>query len=156
MARSSQPERELSFTGSDSPGLAILRGVSLAAGFPLFVVDAFTEGPFAGNPAGVVLLDEPRDDGWRQAVAAELRHSETAFLEFAGPGSWSVRWFTTTVEVDLCGHATIASAHVLWETGRLGTGMPARFMTRSGELAAVRLGDGRIELYLPVDLVRPI
>jgi PhzF family phenazine biosynthesis protein len=130
--------------------------VSLGAGFPLFIVDAFAEGPFAGNPAGVVLLDEPRDDSWRQAVAAELRHSETAFLEPAGPGSWSLRWFTPTVEVDLCGHATLASAHVLWETGRLGTGMPARFVTRSGELAAVRLWDGRIELDLPVDLVRPI
>ena len=130
--------------------------MSLAAGFPLFIVDAFAEGPFAGNPAGVVLLDEPRDDSWRQAVAAELRHSETAFLEPAGPASWSLRWFTPTVEVDLCGHATLASAHVLWETGRLVTGMPARFVTRRGELAAVRLGDGRIELDLPVDLVRPI
>lgn len=136
--------------------MAILRGVTLPAGFPVFIVDAFAEPPFAGNPAGVVLLDEPRDDSWRQAVAAELRHSETAFLEPAGPGSWHLRWFTPTVEVDLCGHATLASAHALWESGRLADDAPARFMTRSGELVAVRLGDGRIELDLPVDRIRPI
>lgn len=128
----------------------------LPAGVPLFIVDAFAERPFAGNPAGVVLIDEPRDDSWHQAVAAELRHSETAFLEPAGPGAWNLRWFTPTVEVDLCGHATLASAHVLWESGRLAPGVPARFLTRSGELGAVRLPDGRIELDLPVDPVRPI
>ena len=128
----------------------------LPAGVPVFIVDAFAEAPFAGNPAGVVLLDEPRDDRWRQAIAAELRHSETAFVEPAGPGSWCLRWFTPTVEVDLCGHATLASAHVLWETGRLADGEPARFETRSGALSAVRLPDGRIELDLPVDRVRGI
>jgi PhzF family phenazine biosynthesis protein len=133
-----------------------MRGVPLAAAFPVFIVDAFSEGPFLGNPAGVVLLDEPRDDSWRQAVAAELHHSETAFLEPAGPGSWNLRWFTPTVEVDLCGHATLASAHILWESGRLAAGTPARFATRSGELVAVLLPDGRIELDLPVDPVRPI
>ena len=126
------------------------------AGFPLFIVDAFAEGPFAGNPAGVVILDEPRDVSWRRAVAAELRYSETAFLEPADPGVWSLRWFTPTVEVDLCGHATLASAHVLWESGRLAAGVPARFLTRSGEVVAVPLRDGRIELDLPVDPVRPI
>ena len=130
--------------------------MSLPAGFPLFIVDAFTGRQFAGNPAGVVLLDEPRDDAWRQAVAAELRHSETAFLEPAGPGAWTLRWFTPTVEVVLCGHATLAAAHVLWESGRLAASMPARFATRSGELSAARLRDGRIELDLPVDPVRPI
>ena len=130
--------------------------MTLLAGFPLFIVDAFAEWPFAGNPAGVVLLDEPRDDSWRQAVAAELRYSETAFLEPAGPGAWNLRWFTPTVEVDLCGHATLAGAHVLWESERLATGMPARFVTRRGELVAVRIRDGRIELDLPVDPVRPI
>jgi PhzF family phenazine biosynthesis protein len=122
----------------------------------VFIVDAFAEPPFAGNPAGVVLLDEPRDDRWRQAVAAELRHSETAFVEPAGPGAWTLRWFTPTVEVDLCGHATLASAHVLWETGRLAKAQPARFGTRSGTLSAVRLPDGRIELDLPVDRVRRV
>ncbi len=130
--------------------------MSLPAGVPLFVVDAFIGARFAGNPAAVALLDEPRDDSWRQAVAAELRHSETAFVEPAGPGAWRLRWFTPTVEVDLCGHATLASAHVLWETGRLGEGSPARFETRSGALTAVRLADGRIELDLPVDHVRRI
>jgi PhzF family phenazine biosynthesis protein len=130
--------------------------VSLPAGFPLFIVDAFAEPPFAGNPAGVVLLHQPCDDSWRQAVAAELGFSETAFLEPAGPRSWNLRWFTPTVEADLCGHATLASAHVLWETGRLAADEPARFLTRGGELAAVRLADGRIELDLPVDPVRPI
>ena len=122
----------------------------------MFIVDAFAEPPFSGNPAGVVLLDEPRDDAWRQAVAAELRHSETAFVEPAGPGSWNLRWFTPTVEVDLCGHATLASAHVLWESGRLVEGEPARFLTRSGALSAVRLADRRIELDLPVDRVREV
>ncbi len=128
----------------------------LPAGIPVFIVDAFAEAPFTGNPAGVVLLDEPRDDSWRQAIAAELRHSETSFVEPAGPGAWHLRWFTPTVEVDLCGHATLASAHVLWETGRLAEGEPARFATRSGPLAAVRLPDGRIELDLPLDRVRPV
>jgi predicted PhzF superfamily epimerase YddE/YHI9 len=130
--------------------------VTLPAGFPLFIVDAFTGPRCAGNPAGVVLLDEPRDDAWRQGVAAELRHSETAFLEPAGSGVWTLRWFTPTVEVILCGHATLAAAHVLWTSGRLATGMPARFVTRSGELAAARMGDGRIELDLPLDRVRAV
>lgn len=128
----------------------------LPAGLPVFIVDAFTGPRFAGNPAGVVLLDEPRDDAWRHAVAAELRHSETAFLEPADRGAWSLRWFSPTIEVVLCGHATLAAAHVLWETGRLAAGRPARFATRSGELTALRLRDGRIELDLPVDPVRPI
>ncbi len=120
----------------------------------MFIVDAFAEPPFTGNPAGVVLLDEPRDDAWRQAVAAELRHSETAFVGPAGRGAWNLRWFTPTVEVDLCGHATLASAHVLWESGRLAEGEPARFLTRSGALSAVQVADRRIELDLPVDRVR--
>jgi PhzF family phenazine biosynthesis protein len=130
--------------------------VPLPAGFPVFIVDVFAEPPYAGNAAGVVLLDEPRDAPWRQAVASELRHSETAFLEPARPGAWALRWFTPTVEVDLCGHATLASAHVLWESGRLAEGEPARFLTRSGALSAVRLPDGRIELELPVDRVRRV
>ena len=140
-------------TGS---AFAILRGVPLSAGVPVFVVDAFVAPGLAGNPAGVVLLDEPRDDAWRAAVAAELGYSETAFLEATGPGAWNLRWFTPAVEVDLCGHATLASSHVLWERGRLAEGRAARFATRSGELVAVRLPDGRIELDLPVDPVRPI
>ena len=130
--------------------------MALPAGFLVFIVDAFVDGPFAGNPAGVVLLDAPRDDRWRQEVAAELRHSETAFLESAGPAAWNLRWFTPTTEVDLCGHATLASAHVLWETGRLGSGLPAHFVTRSGDVSAVLLPDRRIELDLAADPVRPI
>jgi PhzF family phenazine biosynthesis protein len=130
--------------------------VTLPAGFSVFIVDAFAEEPYAGNPAGVVFLDVPRDDRWRQEVAAELRHSETAFLEPAGPAAWKLRWFTPTTEVDLCGHATLASAHVLWEAGRLESGLAARFATRSGELSAVLLPDGRIELDLPADPVRPV
>jgi predicted PhzF superfamily epimerase YddE/YHI9 len=140
-------------TGS---AFAILRGVTLPAGFPVFVVDAFVAPGLAGNPAGVVLLDEPRDDAWRAAVAAELGYSETAFLEAAGAEAWNLRWFTPAVEVDLCGHATLASAHVLWESGLLAEGRAAHFATRSGELLAARLPDGRIELDLPVDPVRPV
>ena len=130
--------------------------MALPTGVLVFIVDAFAEAPYAGNPAGVVLLDEPRDDSWCQAIAAELRHSETAFVEPAAQREWGLRWFTPTVEVDLCGHATLASAHVLWESGRLAGGEPAHFATRSGALAAVRLADGRIELDLPVDPVRRI
>ena len=88
-------------------------------GAPLFHVDAFASGPFTGNPAAVCLLEQPADPAWMQAVAAEMNLSETAFVRpvVAGePGHFELRWFTPTVEVDLCGHATLASAHVLWET----------------------------------------
>lgn len=78
---------------------------------PLFVVDAFTDVPFAGNPAAVCLLDSPRPDSWLQAVAREMNLSETAFVLPEGDG-WLLRWFTPSVEVDLCGHATLACAHV--------------------------------------------
>ncbi len=140
-------------TGS---AFAILRGVTLPAGLPVYVVDAFVAPGLAGNPAGVVLLAEPRDDAWRAAVAAELGYSETAFLEAAGSGTWKLRWFTPAVEVDLCGHATLASAHVLWESGRLAGDRAVHFATRSGELVAARFPDGRIELDLPVDPVQPV
>ncbi len=130
--------------------------MNLPAGLPVFIVDAFADGPFRGNPAGVVILDAPRDDGWRAEVAGELRHSETAFLEPAGPGVWNLRWFTPATEVDLCGHATLASAHVLWETGRLDPDLAARFATRSGDVSAVLLPDGRIDLDLPADPVGPV
>jgi PhzF family phenazine biosynthesis protein len=123
---------------------------------PIFVVDAFTAEPFAGNPAAVVLLAQERPDAWLAAVAAEMRHSETAFARLRPDGAWDLRWFTPTVEVDLCGHATLATAHVLWETGRAPAGEPVRFRTRSGALAAARRPDGWIELDLPVDRVRPV
>ncbi|HHM05079.1 MAG TPA: PhzF family phenazine biosynthesis protein [Gammaproteobacteria bacterium] len=117
---------------------------------PLFIVDAFTSRPFGGNPAAVCLLDAPPcDDAWLQAVAAEMHLSETAFV-LARDDGFDLRWFTPTLEVDLCGHATLAAAHVLWQEGRLPADAPARFHTRSGPLAAVRQDD-MIELDFPAE-----
>lgn len=121
---------------------------------PLFQVDAFTDRPFAGNPAAVCLLDGPRDARWMQQVAAEMNLSETAFVLPRQDG-WELRWFTPTTEVDLCGHATLASAHVLWETGHLAPDRTARFHTRSGLLTATRR-DGWIELDFPCMLPEAI
>lgn len=115
---------------------------------PLFHVDAFADHSFGGNPAAVCLLDGPREDGFLAAVAREMNLSETAFLLPAGD-AWSLRWFTPTVEVDLCGHATLASAHVLWTTGRAAPSEPLRFATKSGELVATRRSDGWIALDFP-------
>jgi PhzF family phenazine biosynthesis protein len=123
---------------------------------PLFVVDAFAAAPFGGNPAAVVLAADARPDAWLAAVAAEMNLSETAFPRPRPDGGWDLRWFTPTVEVDLCGHATLATAHVLWETGRARPDEPLGFRTRSGLLAAVRRADGWIELDLPSDPVRPV
>lgn len=120
-------------------------------GLPVVAVDAFAEQPFTGNPAAVVFLDGPRDDAWRSAVAREFNLSETAFLEAEGP-AWRLRWFTPAVEVDLCGHATLAAAHALWETGRLPADAVASFETKSGRLAARRDGE-HIVLDLPA---RPV
>lgn len=103
-------------------------------------VDAFTAAPFAGNPAAVCVLAEAGDGAWMQRVACEMNLSETAFLHPQGP-DFSLRWFTPATEVDLCGHATLASAHVLWEEGHLAPDQPARFHTRSGLLTATRDGD---------------
>lgn len=103
-------------------------------------VDAFADRPFAGNPAAVCILQGPREERWMQDVAAEMNLSETAFLHPRDDG-WSLRWFTPTVEVDLCGHATLASAHVLWQDGLLARDAEARFHTRSGLLTATRDGD---------------
>jgi len=100
-------------------------------------VDAFADRPFVGNPAAVCVLEGPRESAWMQAVAMEMNLSETAFLIAEGD-AYRLRWFTPTVEVDLCGHATLASAHVLWEDGHLGPATPARFLTRSGPLSATR------------------
>jgi PhzF family phenazine biosynthesis protein len=116
---------------------------------PIVVVDAFTDRPFAGNPAAVCVLSRPRDDRWMQLVAREMNLSETAFLYREDePGTFRLRWFTPAVEVDLCGHATLASAHALWTEGHLETSVTARFETRSGRLTAERR-DGWIELDLP-------
>ncbi len=113
----------------------------------LYQVDAFTAERFKGNPAVVCLLDGPRDDAWMQAVAVEMNLSETAFVE-ATDGRYGLRWFTPSVEVDLCGHATLASAHILWETGAVDAGNRIEFDTRSGVLTAARNGDW-IELDFP-------
>jgi predicted PhzF superfamily epimerase YddE/YHI9 len=110
-------------------------------------VDAFTDRPFAGNPAAVCLLERPAEEPWLQAVAREMNLSETAFLH-PEAGGHRLRWFTPAVEVDLCGHATLASAHVLWEDGHLDPDRPARFLTRSGPLSAVRRGS-EIEMDFP-------
>ena len=120
----------------------------------IFVVDAFTNRAFAGNPAAVCVLPGPRDDGWRQDVAREMNLSETAFLERRDDASYTLRWFTPAVEVDLCGHATLASAHILWETGELAAGDTARFHTRSGILSAVKKGDW-IEMDFPAEPEEP-
>src|SRR4051812_16047473 len=106
-------------------------------------VDAFTDRPFAGNPAAVCVMEQARDEEWMQHVAAEMNLSETAFLyPLDRPERFHLRWFTPTVEVDLCGHATLAAAHVLWETNRLRADQVAEFQTRSDLLTASRR-DGR-------------
>lgn len=110
-------------------------------------VDAFTDTPFKGNPAGVCLLTRPVSSEWMQQVAAEMNLSETAFLVLE-KDKFNLRWFTPTVEVDLCGHATLASAHVLWEDGVVPPDKGLCFMTRSGELRA-RYADEWIELDFP-------
>jgi len=114
---------------------------------PLFQVDAFTDRPFHGNPAAVCLLESARDEAWMQSVAAEMNLAETAFVSPREEG-YDLRWFTPTCEVDQCGHATLATAHALWETKRLPTGATARFHTKSGWLTASHR-DGLIELDFP-------
>jgi PhzF family phenazine biosynthesis protein len=113
----------------------------------LHVVDAFTHRPFSGNPAAVCLLEQPADEAWMRLVAREMNLSETAFLHPIDDG-WSLRWFTPTVEVKLCGHATLASAFTLWETGALKSEEAARFHTLSGWLTCRRDGDW-IEMDFP-------
>ncbi|HWH13272.1 MAG TPA: PhzF family phenazine biosynthesis protein [Miltoncostaeaceae bacterium] len=124
-----------------------------AEGVPLEIVDAFAAGPFTGNPAAVCLLDGPAPAAWMQAVAAETNLSETAFLWPRG-GAWSLRWFTPLREVDLCGHATLAAAHVLAGRGALGAAGAARFRTRGGTLTA-RVAGERVELDFPAVPVTP-
>ncbi|MCX4668777.1 PhzF family phenazine biosynthesis protein [Streptomyces sp. NBC_01381] len=120
------------------------------------VVDAFTDRPFAGNPAGVLLLDAFPDDAWLQHVAAEINHAETAFahrLPPHGEADWALRWFTPTTEVDLCGHATLATAHVLHTTAAA-TG-PVRLATRSGVLITTAHDDGTITMDFPTAPLTP-
>src|SRR6516165_8157221 len=116
-------------------------------GITITHVDAFTDRPFSGNPAAVCILSASADERWMQNVASEMNLSETAFLHPETDG-YRLRWFTPTVEVDLCGHATLASAHVLWEQGLLEPNARARFQTRSGLLTADRHAGG-IELDFP-------
>jgi PhzF family phenazine biosynthesis protein len=118
-------------------------------GHTIIQVDAFTDSPFAGNPAAVCVLPGPQPDDWMQKVAQEMNLSETAFLLKQDDG-YQLRWFTPTVEVDLCGHATLASAHVLWSEGHLPTEQDARFYTQSGLLTARHLGEW-IELDFPAN-----
>ncbi|HKQ76462.1 MAG TPA: PhzF family phenazine biosynthesis protein [Blastocatellia bacterium] len=111
-------------------------------------IDAFTSQAFKGNPAAVCLLDEPRPAEWMQNVATEMNLSETAFVVPRLDVGFDLRWFTPAIEVPLCGHATLASAHALWETGRLARDKEARFHTLSGWLTANRNDDG-IEMDFP-------
>jgi PhzF family phenazine biosynthesis protein len=120
----------------------------------IFQVDSFTAQPFAGNPAGVCLLAKPAEAGWMQAVAREMNISETAFLVRQADG-FDLRWFTPAAEVRLCGHATLASAHILWQTGVLQAEEQARFHTLSGLLTAFRRGDW-IEMDFPARPAKPV
>ncbi len=122
---------------------------SYAAIMDVYVVDAFTDTAFRGNPAGVVLLEEPATDQWMQLVAAELKHAETAFVvtSVGADEPKPLRWFTPTTEVDLCGHATLATSHVL--------GGDQRFTTRSGELRCSAKGGGWVEMDFPADKTAP-
>ena len=119
-------------------------------GLAIYQVDAFTDRPFAGNPAAVCILPDPREEAWMQNVAREMNLSETAFLH-REQDVWRLRWFTPAVEVALCGHATLASAHILWETARLPPAEMARFHTKSGLLTAER-NDAGIEMNFPAKI----
>lgn len=122
-------------------------------GIRISQVDAFTDRRFAGNPAAVCVLAEPAEERWMQDVAAEMNLSETAFALRLGTGpKFSLRWFTPRSEVELCGHATLATAHILWEEEHLSTSAPAFFETRSGLLTA-RRGPSGIELDFPAEPV---
>ena len=120
---------------------------------PLFHVDAFTEQPFRGNPAAVCILPQQRDAPWLQSVAAEMNLAETAFVERRTDG-FRLRWFTPKVEVDLCGHATLAAAHVLWHEGHVPSIKPILFDTQSGILSATQ-NDGDINLDFPLTPEEP-
>jgi PhzF family phenazine biosynthesis protein len=126
----------------------------VTAGQRFTQVDAFTDRPFAGNPAAVCLLPASADPTWMQQVAREMNLAETAFLVRRADGSFDLRWFTPSVEVDLCGHATLASAHVLWEENCLRPEQTARFHTRSGLLTASR-DDEFIWLDFPASRPEP-
>ena len=117
----------------------------------LFQVDAFTSTPFAGNPAAVCVLDTAIDEALMQSVANEMNLSETAFVRRREDGAWHLRWFTPTDEVDLCGHATLATAHTVFERGLVPTDEAVVFHTRSGELRVTRDPDGLMEMDFPAE-----
>lgn len=122
-------------------------------GLTFFQIDSFAERPFAGNPAGVCLLPEPREASWMQALAAERNVPATAFVAGRDGDGWDLRWFTPQVELPLCGHGTLAAAHALWESGAQGRGDALRLHSVAGELVAVRqeiAGQPWIEMDLPV------
>jgi len=121
---------------------------------PFYQVDAFTVSPFKGNPAAVVILEKARSEAWMQAVALEMSLSETAFLVAEGDG-YHLRWFTPTTEVDLCGHATLASAHVLFEFGLYEPDERITFYTKSGPICAT-FKNGTIELDMPRRDPKPV
>lgn len=116
-------------------------------GIRCWQVDAFADQPFSGNPAAICWMTAEKNTSWMQSVAAEMNLSETAFVGRKGD-DFDLRWFTPTIEVDLCGHATLATAHALWSEGLSATDQPLRFHTRSGVLTC-RLVDGFIELDFP-------
>jgi PhzF family phenazine biosynthesis protein len=121
---------------------------------PFYQVDAFTVSPFKGNPAAVIILEKPRPEAWMQSVASEMNLSESAFLVAEGDG-YKLRWFTPTTEVELCGHATLASAHVLFEFGFYEPDEHITFFTRSGPICA-SFKNGTIELDMPRRDPKPI
>jgi PhzF family phenazine biosynthesis protein len=116
-------------------------------------VDAFADRPFVGNPAAVCILEHPREERWMQMVAREMNLSETAFLVKREEG-YDLRWFTPSVEIELCGHATLASSHVLWEDGHIDPSDPASFCSKSGVLTARKKGDW-IEMNFPATPATP-
>lgn len=120
----------------------------------LWIIDAFADGAFTGNPAAVCIINRDLDPQWMQNLAAEMNQSETAFLRRRGHNGWDLRWFTPTTEVDLCGHATLASAHALWEAGLDDATKPIQFHTRSGVLTCQRHGT-QIAMDFPSVPVRP-
>lgn len=118
-------------------------------GLRIWLVDAFSRGPFTGNPAAVVILKQPAAEDWMQSLAMEMNQAETAFV-VPRNGRFDLRWFTPAIEVDLCGHATLAASHVLWEASVLRRDEPATFDTLSGELVCRTAGE-RIEMDFPAE-----
>ncbi|MDH4226740.1 MAG: PhzF family phenazine biosynthesis protein [Deltaproteobacteria bacterium] len=116
----------------------------------IYIVDAFTTEIFKGNPSAICVCGDEAEDAFMQEFASEMNHSETAFLRELADGGFSLRWFTPATEVDLCGHATLASAHILWEEGFIEADETCVFHTRSGELRATKKKDGLIEMDFPI------